>query len=426
MNRLQAISLGSSSCKVFLFRQSIEYIIVDADSISNALIEQLGTAVARKNLVLFSTNKARLLALSQFNTFSLSRPIQFATPDIIRQGLSTLGGTISSSAILSGDIVTLEGLQRIPIGSILFSPSLVIDYCHAGKVPDYIITDTPSLKSVADRTHGGYIAEARSSRSDTIRRANYIASTLSDETGTKFALVSGGRYFPSKSDTRSTIDPLSNRILKNKAQEIDFSIISSSYQFMLQHAIQTPIGGIASVPPRPSKPYDRFSNIVQHLTEYFHCTNYSSSLRLLHDIPSQKNLSSFMRMQNAYGEYSFSSSVNGKNIVLIDDVITTGSTALSCARAIITKGAKSVTIVTLGINQFPNYWLNNSLYTPVCSKCGSALHVRINSKDHSYFYGCSSFPDCKNTCDQTIWTKQLLFNIDSYQLRNPPSPLNLR
>ena len=52
-------------------------------------------------------------------------------------------------------------------------------------------------------------------------------------------------------------------------------------------------------------------------------------------------------MKNLYGAFTADPSVRGQQIALVDDVRTTGGTAVACADALIEAGARSVGILTV-------------------------------------------------------------------------------
>lgn len=71
---------------------------------------------------------------------------------------------------------------------------------------------------------------------------------------------------------------------------------------------------------------------------------------LLHKIrktEKQHNLSSRERRLNIVGAFSANESVLGKKILLVDDILTTGSTVSECANALYDKGAEKVCIITV-------------------------------------------------------------------------------
>lgn len=66
------------------------------------------------------------------------------------------------------------------------------------------------------------------------------------------------------------------------------------------------------------------------------------------EVPEQKHLSAIERKENIKGVYRVHerSKVNGKNVLLIDDILTTGATGNECARILKNAGAKDVYLLT--------------------------------------------------------------------------------
>ena len=63
------------------------------------------------------------------------------------------------------------------------------------------------------------------------------------------------------------------------------------------------------------------------------------------------------RKQNIKGAFEVTDKkeINGKNIILIDDVYTTGATANECAKTLIKAGAQKVSVLTMA-RVLPNYF----------------------------------------------------------------------
>jgi len=78
----------------------------------------------------------------------------------------------------------------------------------------------------------------------------------------------------------------------------------------------------------------------------------SDGLRHTRRIPDQTRLTGPRRMANLKGAFAVSdaSSVDGKTILVVDDVMTTGATLREAARAIASAGAKSVVGAVVAIN----------------------------------------------------------------------------
>lgn len=82
------------------------------------------------------------------------------------------------------------------------------------------------------------------------------------------------------------------------------------------------------------------------------CTRLSTSpVRTLSkcrdSAPQSRQVDAAHRKANILGAYESAADVSGKRIILIDDVLTTGSTASECARILKTSGADKVYVLTV-------------------------------------------------------------------------------
>ena len=78
-------------------------------------------------------------------------------------------------------------------------------------------------------------------------------------------------------------------------------------------------------------------------------TPIANALRRVRNTPSQAGLTSAKRRENVSGSFRARkrTALDGRSVLLIDDVMTTGATAASCARALKRGGARQVTLLTL-------------------------------------------------------------------------------
>jgi ComF family protein len=82
-------------------------------------------------------------------------------------------------------------------------------------------------------------------------------------------------------------------------------------------------------------------------------TPVQNALRRVRGTVSQAGLTSAKRRENVSGAFQASrrakhrKALDGHSVLLIDDVMTTGATAASCARALKRGGARQVTLLTL-------------------------------------------------------------------------------
>jgi predicted amidophosphoribosyltransferase len=74
----------------------------------------------------------------------------------------------------------------------------------------------------------------------------------------------------------------------------------------------------------------------------------SRLLERVRDTPQQQGLRAIERTRNLRGAFLCRSQLNGERILLVDDVMTTGTTAAACSRALLEAGAAEVRVVVAG------------------------------------------------------------------------------
>lgn len=97
--------------------------------------------------------------------------------------------------------------------------------------------------------------------------------------------------------------------------------------------------------------YNQAGLIAQGLSRLTGLPHWPLVLQRVRATPSQGHKSKAARLDNMQGAFRLSphtaDKVNGKTILLIDDVLTSGATANECARALYKGGAKSVHVLTV-------------------------------------------------------------------------------
>ena len=114
---------------------------------------------------------------------------------------------------------------------------------------------------------------------------------------------------------------------------------------------------LVPVPLHPNRLHERGYNQSELLTRAL--SRYSGipwqhSLKRVRDTPHQTGLNREERQHNLHNAFSLKGTdtvIRGKRIILIDDVFTTGSTLLSCAKVLHQHGAKEITSCTLASGQ---------------------------------------------------------------------------
>ena len=202
-----------------------------------------------------------------------------------------------------------------------------------------------------------------------------------------------GRYFGSSQYMRQ-FHPYSRAILLNKREGSKaFGIFTSSFQKLFITAAESVsryygITSICAVPSRPGKP-DRFAEILSGISSETGLSNIGLRLTCMRDYPSQKSLSAQERSENIRGAFSFRGTIDGEAVIIIDDVVSTGSTLNECINTLKAAGAGAVYAIVLAVNQLGiEYWSSNPVQVS-CPACGRPMNLLANSRTKEFFYSCS-------------------------------------
>ncbi len=115
---------------------------------------------------------------------------------------------------------------------------------------------------------------------------------------------------------------------------------------------------ILPVPLHPGKKAKRGFNqcdlLARGMSEVMDIPWSANTVSRIRNNPSQTRLGRDRRFDNSQSLFKVTKPENteGKNILLVDDVITTGATLESCGREILDSGAKNLYITTLGCGEF--------------------------------------------------------------------------
>ncbi|MCF7870480.1 MAG: ComF family protein [Candidatus Omnitrophica bacterium] len=108
---------------------------------------------------------------------------------------------------------------------------------------------------------------------------------------------------------------------------------------------------ITSVPIHPYKikvrGYNQSKLLAKQLANYFQLPLKDDIISSKYIRNSQTKLSLEKRKENVYGKFTAKDNVKGANILLVDDVFTTGATILACGKALWEKGANKIYGITL-------------------------------------------------------------------------------
>lgn len=206
--------------------------------------------------------------------------------------------------------------------------------------------------------------------------------------------IIGGRYFNYR-DSRHFHHPLSVRIIKSKKDYVSQQPVFYPIYKMLISVVKNKhlIDFITSIPARPGCE-DRFAYYTEKMSEEYGIEYKNNLLCCNTDYKSQKTLNQTMRKQNLIGVFECRKNLTGKNVVLIDDVLTTGATTTAAAEALYKAGAATVSVVVLAVNQFEDN--TNHPVKLLCKECEDGVLI-LKIGTNGLFWGCNSYPSCKES-----------------------------
>jgi ComF family protein len=114
------------------------------------------------------------------------------------------------------------------------------------------------------------------------------------------------------------------------------------------------LAGVVPVPLHPDRERERRFNqaalLAAAVARELRLLLLNEALFRVRETPSQTTLSGASRRVNLAGAFSpgkAAAHLQGKGVVLVDDVYTTGATAAECSRSLLAAGASSVYVLTL-------------------------------------------------------------------------------
>ncbi len=111
--------------------------------------------------------------------------------------------------------------------------------------------------------------------------------------------------------------------------------------------------------------FDQTEPLAKYISKELHVP-YVPLLRKIFPTPSQKSLPAHNRSGNVLGAFDVQTNVSlkGKSILLLDDVVTTGSTTNECAKMLKIYGAKHVYVAAVAVSRVDKQ-KNNEKENPI-------------------------------------------------------------
>ncbi|RKI86941.1 hypothetical protein D7V94_22070 [Parablautia intestinalis] len=326
------------------------------------------------------------------------------------RALDIMGLQPTEVAYISMDCSFLERAMGFLGGTIWVTRR--VTYLDASRAPDFICPDVNSLKGLLLNQVSGFLGETAIFPEAGKRGLTAPVQFYVD--GNSIPMYMLGRYF-GRGHYMNQLHPYSTAILLNKKEgkgyyrkfDGTFAEIYGRVVKALQGKYK--IDGIVAVPARSNQD-DRFEGILEMIAEKCCIGNFGSSFTCIRDYPTQKRLSASERQKNIGGAFRCGPGLEGKNIVMIDDVITTGATIQECIRELRAGGVNQVIVLVLGVNQFRGtYWSSRTVHV-ACPVCGEGMSLNVNGNNGNFFYSCHF---CNNTISFREGRKILCDKVNS-------------
>ncbi len=237
---------------------------------------------------------------------------------------------------------------RLPSGVVLVREK--ITEFEEGKLPDMVVPDLKRLWEDLSHSRFGLLGESQFPEGSHIV-GEAVPVTIKSIEAPIYAL---GRYFGKEhhnynrsqysyavyhtiGENHTWLRPIEDRFLR--------SFITALRLIQYKHAIDA----ICSVPDREDS--RKFQRITQELTLYFSTEDIQSRFKRCKLCKRQTFLrTAEEREKNVSGVFTFDGSLNNKHVVLIDDILASGSTVREAVKTLRSKGAE-VTVIVLAIAQ---------------------------------------------------------------------------
>lgn len=120
--------------------------------------------------------------------------------------------------------------------------------------------------------------------------------------------------------------------------------LSSAVEFCYK---DVSIDFVCSVPQNKRFGYDHSGYLAKEISKQLKIPYESKVLSCVKKTKKQHRSTIKERLSNTEGKYTYNYKINGKNVLLVDDIKTTGATIDECAKMLLYAGAENVYCVTV-------------------------------------------------------------------------------
>jgi len=208
-----------------------------------------------------------------------------------------------------------------------------------------------------------------------------------------------GRYFPT-TEARFTKHQFSRRLLAAKNRDRRAHRLFQPLAFAMNTLVNRDhYDSIVRVPPKPISVSDHVDWLVRSAASLGDRSLlplvHSDTLHCIVDYPKQHDAGSHEnRAVNVAGVFRATAGARGKRLLLIDDILTSGSTVASAAQTLLDAGALTVGVLAIGFTQNRVHRLHET--TLPCNKagCDGVATLQLSRTSDAAFWGCSKYPQC--------------------------------
>lgn len=397
-------------------------VIVDIDSFSGEYLFEWNELTKLYKCVFITSDERREVILKEWYgkecVFKVENFEKFFAPSRKNHEkcLEKLGVLTTEIAYVSADIEFLDHAMGFMCGSIWITNT--ISYEEASRSPDLVCSNLTALTRILENKVKGYLGEVAVYPNGDNTGIIIPVEFIIDEKQTTL-LYMLGRYF-GYSHYMNQLHPYSSGIYLNKKEgKKYYGILNQKFASLYAVTVeqikrQHKIDGVCAVPVRPGKD-ERFKDILNTIAERCGIQNLGSHFECTNNYPSQKGLSQSEREENVAYVFKYNGSLKHMNVIILDDIVTTGATIRECIRELKRKGANQVFIVSLAVNQLGGAYWSSNVPAVSCPHCKYAMHLYINSKTNDFFYLCYN---CHSTLDFEYGQKMISDQVNSETLKN--------
>ena len=391
-------------------------LVIDLDSFHDVTIADWDELITHFQCVFLSSDQETISCVAKYYgpefVYRIEPFRKFFAPNQITHAnvLSILGLHSTEIAYVSQNTLFINNAMRFLGGTIWVTDT--VTYETASSSADLVCRGFDAFKRLLMMGVSGYLGEVSIYPNDENRGT--IIPLFFEADGENIPMYMLGRYF-GYSHYMNQLHPYSTAIFMNKKKGKNYyrkfdNTFAKLYACAIQGIQKTiKIDGIVAVPCRPGED-DRFVTILDIVAQSCNIENFGRYFSCSRNYPTQKTLSSLERQENIVHSFQCHETLRGKNIVIIDDIITTGATMRECVRTLRQSGVAQIAIVVLGINQLQgNYW-SSDVAQVRCPNCEDRMLLMVNGNTLAFFYSCYN---CNTTLDFQKGRKLLIDKVNS-------------